>query len=44
MTKAVEPVGWAPVHFSAEFYRRGVTAEDVKPGWTRLSDNVIATD
>lgn len=35
---------WAPGHVNAEFYRRGVTAGDVKPGWTQLSENVIAED
>ncbi|MCI0155256.1 hypothetical protein KNO15_00885 [Leifsonia shinshuensis] len=32
---------WAPGTVNAEFFRHGVTAGDVKPGWTQVSENVI---
>lgn len=35
---------WAPGHVNAEFYRHGVTADVVKPGWSRIAENVVVQD
>ncbi|MBN9633279.1 MAG: hypothetical protein J0I18_22190 [Actinobacteria bacterium] len=32
---------WAPGKVNAEFFRHGVTADEVKPGWTQVSEKVI---
>lgn len=31
---------WAPGKVNAEFHRHSLTAGDVKPGWSQLSENV----